>query len=200
MKDLKKLYILPIVLLMLLLSSTKIKEKDEGVIYGPRQEIKNEFLKEYKSSVVYALTKIEDSSKGLLCLDALLIANQEKIPRGIALSLIITENPKIDPSAKGPKNTDGSRDLGFCQLNSYYLDEFVDRFWIEEEEFNVYNHRHNSIVAFRLLKSLYNKYGNWYLALKAYNGGPGRVYTNVSKSYAEKILNLSKTKFEESYY
>jgi membrane-bound lytic murein transglycosylase D len=44
------------------------------------------------------------------------------------------------------------------------------------------NAKKSTVAAAKYLKSLYREFGDWLLALAAYNGGPGTVYKAIKKS------------------
>ena len=204
----KKFILLPLILLsIVLLTSTKIPDikkpemtKKEKELEEQEYVLTKDFLFSFDESILYRMVKINDPKKALVALRVLLVANEEKIPRGIALSLVIQENPQMNPYAVSDRNTDGSVDYGIGQLNSRWISEFEEKYWNDEDgEFNKFNIEHNATISFRMLKKLYNKYDSWYLALKAYNGGASRVYTNISTKYANEILQRSIKLYNEKY-
>mgnify|MGYP003582605177 CR=1 FL=1 len=67
------------------------------------------------------------------------------------------------------------RDMGLI-VNSY-IDERT-------------NYIKSTHAAAKYLKQLYSQLGDWLLVIAAYNGGPGRVYTAISKSGTRNFWNL----------
>ena len=85
-------------------------------------------------------------------------------------------------------------DVGFKQLNSEYLDYYVDKYYILNEPFDPMNHEHSIQVGCAYLRDLYEQFFcDWRLAFEAYNAGPTKVKSfnvpPISKQYAQCILN-----------
>lgn len=70
-----------------------------------------------------------------------------------------------------------SEDAGFAQLNSKHISEFKERFWQDQnDDFDVYNYKHNIKVSIRLYKSLLKGLNNnSNSAVMAYNAGYGKI-------------------------
>jgi membrane-bound lytic murein transglycosylase D len=51
-----------------------------------------------------------------------------------------------------------------------------------------------TVAAARYLKTLYEKFGDWHLALASYNGGPGRVSRAIKRSKKDDFWSLTSTK------
>lgn len=153
----------------------------------------------YNQNFLYRMVKIKDPFKALIAFRVLTVAVQEEVPRGIALSLVLQENPELNPVAIN-KNSNRSIDYGMSQLNSKYIDEFEEKYWKKEDgKFDKFNIENNVTISFRLLRKLYDKYNSWFLALKAYNGGESRVYKKTSTKYAKEILKRSINIYSENY-
>ena len=68
-----------------------------------------------------------------------------------------------------------SEDCGIGQLNSKYIETFKRLYWHEDEEFDVFNYKHNTKLSVRLYKDLRERLNCPYLAVMAYNAGIGSV-------------------------
>jgi membrane-bound lytic murein transglycosylase D len=51
-----------------------------------------------------------------------------------------------------------------------------------------------TVAAAKYLKTLYEKFGDWHLALASYNGGPGRVSRAIKRSKKDDFWSLTSTK------
>lgn len=85
-------------------------------------------------------------------------------------------------------------DIGFKQLNSRYMDYYIEKYFILDEPFDPLNNEHSIQVGCAYLKDLYNEFfEDWRLAFQAYNAGPTRVRSfsvpPMTEEYAECILN-----------
>lgn len=108
-------------------------------------------------------------------------------------SLLIQENAAMNYNAKSKMNRNGTCDLGLWQLNSRYVDEFVNNYWDSDEEFDVYNWEHNTYIAVRHLQWLAGKFYNDYKkTITAYNAGINNVLKDTTPSssiaYQEQIF------------
>jgi hypothetical protein len=112
----------------------------------------------------------------------------------VALALLKKENERHDVSTVSSENSNGSRDLGLFQLNSFYLyTDFVPRYWDSEEPFNVFDAEDNTYVALSHLKYLMKRFDYDILdAVRAYNGGEYAVVSNNLKlltvNYSHRIM------------
>jgi len=122
-------------------------------------------------------------------------AIEENVDPLEVLAYIKNENPKLNPNAVGKnikyekvwnkklkrfciKEKVLSEDKGIGQLNSKYVDVFVDKYWYEKEDFDVFNYEHNIKVSIRLYKDLRQRLHYPYMATMAYNAGIGSVLRN----------------------
>ena len=108
-------------------------------------------------------------------------------------ALLIQENSTMNHNAVSKANCDGTYDLGLWQLNSRYVDSFVNNYWDSDEEFNVYNWAHNTYIAVRHLQWLANQFDNDYRkTIIAYNAGISNVSRDTipssSIAYQEQIF------------
>ena len=109
----------------------------------------------------------------------------------VFLSLLKNENPTLNNFAVN-ENNNGSFDLGLCQLNSNFLEDFIYKYWNENlyGEFNVFNYQHNIIIAVKHLKTLLRNTKTVEQAVMAYNCGLSAVLNNripqTTKHYLEK--------------
>lgn len=108
-------------------------------------------------------------------------------------SLLVQENSTMNHNAVSKANCDGTYDLGLWQLNSRYVDSFVNNYWDSDEEFNVYNWAHNTYIAVRHLQWLANQFDNDYKkTIIAYNAGISNVSRGTispsSIAYQEQIF------------
>lgn len=119
-------------------------------------------------------------------------AIEESVDPLEVLAYIKNENPNLNPKAIGRnikyekvwnkkakkfliKKVVLSEDKGIGQLNSKYINIFVNKYWYEDEKFDVFNYRHNIKVSIRLYKDLRERLNCPYLATMAYNAGVGSV-------------------------
>lgn len=120
----------------------------------------------------------------------------------VFLALLKNENPTLNCFAVNKNNND-SFDLGLCQLNSNFLEDFIFKYWDENlyGEFNVFNWQHNSIIAIKHFKTLLKNTDTVEKAVMAYNCGLGNVERNsipkITLHYLEK-WNENYIKMKES--
>jgi hypothetical protein len=115
----------------------------------------------------------------------------------IVVSILMVENPTLNPTVKSPKNANGSHDLGLFQLNSNYINWFLEKYWEFEFPFVWSNWTHNSYVAIKHIAYLQRQFGDITKISIAYNMGiagssknpsRGRAYSNsVYRNYLEII-------------
>lgn len=85
-------------------------------------------------------------------------------------------------------NSDGSRDIGIMQINSYWFDKLKKQ-GIEEKD--LYDTCINIHVGAWVLRQSYDFYGNNWRAVGAYNAGTGTSShrENLREGYAKRIYN-----------
>jgi soluble lytic murein transglycosylase-like protein len=132
------------------------------------------------------------------CIIALIlsIALDIGVPPYFALSIALEENSTLNPEAVSQPNRNGSRDLGLMQLNSNYIECFIERFWDNPWDFNWQKPFDNIYIACRLIKSLMNTPGAntfWAVAV-CYNAGTDWLISGYdppdsSINYASRVMN-----------
>ena len=70
---------------------------------------------------------------------------------------------------------------------------------VSDEVDERYNLEKATDAAARMLKSLYNKYGDWATAMAAYNGGPARISSSLSSQLADNYHDLYLTEETQRY-
>jgi hypothetical protein len=121
--------------------------------------------------------------------------NNNDVSVEIALAILAEENRDYDFTAVH-HNRNGSMDLGLWQLNSNYLwTDFIPRFWDRRETFRWDNPYHNTYIAIRLIRWLYNKGFNHYQVIIAYNAG----YKSIERAEVpESTINYAIRVFKRS--
>lgn len=64
-------------------------------------------------------------------------------------------------------------------------------YWLDERR----DPLKSTVAASQYLKRLYGRFGDWYLAMAAYNAGPGTVNRAIRKSKSRDFWEISETKF-----
>lgn len=64
-------------------------------------------------------------------------------------------------------------------------------YWVDERRDPV----KATIAASRFLKDLYRKFGDWYLAIAAYNAGPGKIRRAIRKTQSRDFWKISKSRY-----
>jgi soluble lytic murein transglycosylase-like protein len=114
------------------------------------------------------------------------------IPRNIAYGIPYYETNYKGPTdtTYNPKRTSKSKAYGAMQLKLKTANAVCDSTITKKQLLN--NTELNVILSFKLLKTLHDKYGNWKLALGAYNTGKpvvNKYSKNISKFSLTKIVN-----------
>lgn len=127
--------------------------------------------------------------------DVVAISITKGLDPNFTLSILYQENPKYNPSAKGARNGDGTRDYGLWQINEKNLrnKSFMKSYWGFDEPFEWYNPEHSTIVAISFLADIYNMVDfDYNKTAMGYNGGPGKAkYGNSPEravSYAKNVM------------
>lgn len=124
------------------------------------------------------------------------VANNENISKEILLAIITTENQNYDVSAKC-YNSNGTVDMGLCQINSAYVDYYADTYNIEN--LDPYNVTQAVTFVARHMKYLSNyakenyqlsEKDSYIFAAGAYNRGLGAEIKHRNMyEYKEKFIN-----------
>ena len=109
------------------------------------------------------------------------ILKEEGLPQDLLYLACIESN-------LNPRALSGAKAAGFWQFmpatgRDYGLEvnEYVDERYDLEK---------STRAACRYLKNAYKKYGNWESAAASYNGGPGRISSELSSQQAESAFDL----------
>ena len=124
------------------------------------------------------------------------------IDPNLVMAILMQENPDAKIDAVSKPNINGSVDMGLFQLNSKYVyTTFKDAYWefdkewmTDPAEFNPMNWQHNSYVAIRLIKDLYDTFnGDIEKIAAGYNCGTGRTLKGnlpaATIAYQKSVLN-----------
>ncbi len=114
------------------------------------------------------------------------VLKKYNIPEEIAYLPLLESNFKI-------KAVSRARAKGLWQFmrSTALLYGLKVNWWLDER----YNPEKATDAAARLLKHLYEKYGDWYLALAAYNAGEGRVDRALRRTKVNDFMHLSRTRY-----
>ncbi len=184
-------------------SVKKIEEfnPDEDILYLPGLEGKELFAAvndlsitrktEVRKFIYIYLTRGREYVKNAiersnLYMDTIMgvISSHPEIPAEIALLPLLE-------SGFNPRAVSKSRAVGLWQFipgTSALLGLKNDR-WVDERR----NIRKSTEAAVRHLKGLYSVYGNWELALAAYNGGAGYISKMLKKTGTSDLWDLRET-------
>jgi len=89
------------------------------------------------------------------------------IPKEILMAIISVES-RFNPRAYN-KNKDGTEDRGLMQVNYQHNLSLMKEYGITDPE-QLYDPELNIEVGARILYENYKRFGNWVMAIKAYNG------------------------------
>jgi len=130
--------------------------------------------------------------------------NAVGIPVPAVRAILFQENQSLNPEAC-PFNKNGSQDLGLFQMNSHYLwKDFIPKYWDREEDFQWDNPFHNTYLAVRHIKWLYDIFDDlsiptlqsktFFVAI-AYNCGVGAYFRGAipesSVDYAKSVIHMA---------
>jgi soluble lytic murein transglycosylase-like protein len=113
-------------------------------------------------------------------------ATEYGVPVDIAIAIAETESGGYAKAVGNNKN--GTQDLGLYQLNTQYIDLFCEQFWDIDKPFNPFNPYHSTYIGVQYLRWLYDMFGNWEKAIKAYNVGYTRVDHVIGDIYLVKVV------------
>ncbi len=111
--------------------------------------------------------------KGDIPIDAKIRAKVEEvsqkylIPRELILAIIKQES-NFNPKAYN-KNKDGTEDRGLMQVNYWHNLRLMKEYGIEDPD-QLYDIETNIEIGARILYENIKRFGNWVMAVKAYNG------------------------------
>ena len=114
-------------------------------------------------------------------------AESAGIPAWILVAVIAHES-RWNTEARGGNGA--TVDLGLCQLNSRYLDDFSERYNCGEPV-RPLDPWSAVPVAARILAAHYARTGSWERALAAYNAGSAGERAGKGKGYAARVLSCS---------
>lgn len=109
------------------------------------------------------------------------ILKQQGVPDDIKYLAVIESS--LDPRAISPARAVGLWQFISGTASGYGMEvssEVDERYSIEK----------STIAACRYLKESYNKYGSWSAAALSYNGGQGRITSEISNQQTRKALDL----------
>ena len=112
------------------------------------------------------------------------------IPREILMAIISIESG-FNPRAYN-KNKDGTEDRGLMQVNYQHNLSLMKEYGITDPE-QLYDPELNIEVGARILYENYKRFGNWVMAIKAYNGLKADNW-----DYVRKVLSKV-SEFRRSY-
>lgn len=164
-------------------------------LYSLRISELNTQIEHHKDSTTQVIDSLEfenDSLKDLITLtDSLGIptwaragvveaSKAEGVPLPLAARLVAVE------SGWRPRAVSSVGAVGLTQIlpsTARIYDANIRR----EDLFDVERNLH---LGFRYLRDMYDLYGDWYTALRAYNAGPARIQYDerISHNYAERVL------------
>ena len=110
-----------------------------------------------------------------------------EVPYGVAYAVAMVESEfEMRVSSM---NSNGSYDIGIFQLNSNYVDWFVDSFWYEGEDFDAYKPENNIEMGVIYLRHLYDRTNDWEKAIRVYHLGMTgyNTYPEASDYYYNKV-------------
>ena len=112
------------------------------------------------------------------------------IPKEILMAIISIESG-FNPRAYN-KNKDGTEDRGLMQVNYQHNLSLMKEYGITDPE-QLYDPELNIEIGARILYENYKKFGNWVMAIKAYNGLKADNW-----DYVRKVLSKV-SEFRRSY-
>ncbi len=165
---------------------------DESKFLGfimPKTTIPMELNDEVKKFITYFSTRHKDHFQRYLKRAEVyfpmierIIAEEGMPPEIINLSII---ESGVNPHAHSRANA-----LGMWQFikPTGKLYDLEGNQWFDERR----NLEKSTRASMRFLKSLYETYGDWYLALSAYNAGPGKVNRSIQKAKSKDFWKVRK--------
>ena len=119
------------------------------------------------------------------------ILKRQGLPDDLKYLAVIESS--LDPRAVSPAKAAGLWQFMSSSATQYGLEvsaEVDERYHIEK----------STVAACRYLKASYNKYGSWSAASLSYNGGQGRITSELDKQSADDALDLWLVEETTRYY
>lgn len=129
-----------------------------------------------KFVVVFLLVQASLSASGLCSRLTTTFEYQSRevgLPKELLIAVALVESSGNESAIN--YNRDGSYDVGLFQLNSKFLDYYVEKFWDTSTPFDPYNGEHSIILGSRYLAWLIETTGSLEKGVIAYNVGIGSV-------------------------
>jgi len=165
---------------------------DEDLFLGillPKTEIPLELNYQVKRFITFYSTRFHDIFQRYLNRAEIYfpmmqdIIEEENVPPEIIYLTIVESG--VNPHARSRANAVGA--WQFIKSTGRMFD-LHGNVWFDERQ----NIAKSTRSAMRLLKSLYRRYGDWYLALAAYNAGTGKVNRAIRRSGKKNFWGITR--------
>ena len=118
------------------------------------------------------------------------LCQEKNIDKNLCISILYKENQNFQITAINI-NSNGTIDCGLWQLNdkfTYCEKGFLNCYWNRNEEFDMFNWKHNTYIAISLIGDLYNYFQDIDYTVMAYNCGLSRVANKKIPNSTKKYL------------